>query len=491
MASAPHPDPQLGGPFVRQDVWKLYLQGPDGQAVIDAYAKAVAVLKAGPPTGARSWLHQTQVHGMSPDPHDGLRNQCQHGSWYFLPWHRLYLGYFEAICRDIIRNRNDIPQKVKDTWALPYWDYDTATTNTLPPPFRDPIGPDGLANPLYEVQRKSGVNAGTAALAATETTAKGWFHQPLFTSKIPNTATFGGPTTGFSHLPGTIGTLEGTPHGTVHNFVGGKMGNFNTAASDAVFWLHHSNIDRLWEVWRSHTGQGRDPAKSVFTQKFAFLDPSGARREPESWEVLDTSAFGYVYADIGVPPSARTLKRERRRPVAGIGDAGGEDDARREEEVRRLEQVPPEAVAVNREPVRLASGTASVDIAVGPGAARDLTDRAASPTEPERLLLVLEHITLEGDNQPPTYAVYVGDTEDDDALVGNLPLFGVRESQEADAEHGLSYVFDITDVAAVLGERGAWDPGHLHLTFHPVVHDEQEALAAPEVVVRTVRLMVQ
>jgi tyrosinase len=27
------------------------------------------------------------------------------------------------------------------------------------------------------------------------------------------------------------------------------MSGFNTAARDPIFWLHHANIDRLWEAW--------------------------------------------------------------------------------------------------------------------------------------------------------------------------------------------------------------------------------------------------
>lgn len=477
-------------PYIRQDVWKLDRQGPDGKAIIDAYATAVGVLKAGGPLGARSWVHQTQVHGMFPDPHDGLRNTCQHSSWYFLPWHRMYLGYFEAICREIIRSRPEISPRVKDTWALPYWDYDTATTNTLPEPFRTPLRA-GSPNPLYDGTRKPPVNAGTAALTPAETRARGWYYQAAYTSGNLPVPSFGGPTTGFNHEGGPIGSLEGTPHGAVHNFVGGDMWDFNHAANDPVFWLHHSNIDRLWEVWRSHTGRGGDPARNVFTQRFAFLDPSGARVDPESAQVLETSSFNYVYADIGVPASAGPPPIAlRRRPVAGAGvgdEAEGPSEEALAEQRRRATETPPEAVAVNREPVSLAAGTATVDIAVGPGAARDLTERAVSPEHPERLLLFLDHITQEGDEQPASYAVYIGDEADDDKLVGILPLFGLRESQADDAAHGLSYAFDITDVAAGLDDASA---GRLHLSFHPVVHDD-DAPPPPEVVVKTVRLMVQ
>ena len=57
------------------------------------------------------------------------------------------------------------------------------------------------------------------------------------------------------------GLLEDTPHGGVHVLVGndfdqfgnpvraGWMGSFFTAGLDPIFWLHHANLDRLWQVW--------------------------------------------------------------------------------------------------------------------------------------------------------------------------------------------------------------------------------------------------
>ena len=47
----------------------------------------------------------------------------------------------------------------------------------------------------------------------------------------------------------------------VHVLVGGSDPNSNlpglmsdpdTAGLDPIFWLHHANIDRLWEVWRQN-----------------------------------------------------------------------------------------------------------------------------------------------------------------------------------------------------------------------------------------------
>ena len=45
-------------------------------------------------------------------------NQCQHGSWYFLPWHRGYLLAFEANIRAAV-----VQLGGPDDWALPYWNY--------------------------------------------------------------------------------------------------------------------------------------------------------------------------------------------------------------------------------------------------------------------------------------------------------------------------------------------------------------------------------
>jgi tyrosinase len=52
-------------------------------------------------------------------------------------------------------------------------------------------------------------------------------------------------------------TLEAFPHNKVHNYIGGEpnieapYGNMtnNLSPVDPIFFLHHSNMDRLWDVW--------------------------------------------------------------------------------------------------------------------------------------------------------------------------------------------------------------------------------------------------
>jgi hypothetical protein len=139
--------------YVRADVWDLAPNDP----VITAYAGAVAAMQArnSNPSDPTSWAFQAAMHGLqNGSPPTPPANQCQHASWYFLPWHRMYLYYFERIVRAQV-----IADGGPATWALPYWNYDAGgDANKLPPAFRDP------ASALYVAQRAPGFNDGTAGL---------------------------------------------------------------------------------------------------------------------------------------------------------------------------------------------------------------------------------------------------------------------------------------------------------------------------------------
>src|ERR1017187_7513804 len=72
-------------------------------------------------------------------------DQCQHGSWYFPPWHRGYLLAREAQIRAAV-----IALKGPADWALPYWNYfGPADEFNIPPAFTRVNLPDGSPNPLF------------------------------------------------------------------------------------------------------------------------------------------------------------------------------------------------------------------------------------------------------------------------------------------------------------------------------------------------------
>ena len=146
------------------------------------------------------------------------------------------------------------------SWALPYWNYGRPGTRSCrrSSPHRN----CGTASGQPALRRHQAPRASTqrtAALAPVQTVpGPGVLAQP-FSAPSVGVATFGGTASGWHHFrePGAqTGGVEGTPHNDVHGFVGGNMWRFATAGLDPVFWLHHCNIDRYWEV----RGHAADPS---------------------------------------------------------------------------------------------------------------------------------------------------------------------------------------------------------------------------------------
>jgi tyrosinase len=181
-----------------------------------------------------------------------------------------------------------VSQEVKDTWALPYWDYSRGGQDdqwrTLPTALRSPTRDDGSPNPLFTARRNTtpglNMNAGDP-LDDLFVSPRALNKQVFARAPIPGgTNGFGGPVTGWHHDPGPAGRLEITPHGDVHTNVGGPGGlmtSFAGAPLDPAFWLHHANIDRLWVVWLNQDDVPRqnptDPGWLDFP--FAFRDATG------------------------------------------------------------------------------------------------------------------------------------------------------------------------------------------------------------------------
>ena len=176
--------------------------------------------------------------------------QCQHHCWFFLPWHRAYLHFFEKILMKIIATELKGPTD----WALPYWNY---TGGKMPKAFTDSTIPD-VVNPgkdkknhLRVEERFGPANSGAAFLSGAQTNLN-CLTTDIFADDVD--ASFGGAKLDHHSFRGggLEGTLEQVPHDRVHGAIGqsgGFMNGFSTAPLDPIFWLHHCNIDRIWEMW--------------------------------------------------------------------------------------------------------------------------------------------------------------------------------------------------------------------------------------------------
>jgi hypothetical protein len=442
--------------FVRREAWDLESADPFDPITL-AYAKAVQVMQARPASDPTSWTYQGAVHGTLATPPPGANwNECQHRNWFFLPWHRMYLYFFERIVRKAVLDAGGPVD-----FALPYWNYDRPFTgNSLPPAFRTPTLPDGTANPLFVPSpgRDATLMAG-GQVPPTATTSTLALSLTNFSAAV-GLPSFGGGSVGPAHFGNALGALESTPHNIMHPTIGGFMfadacqGALMTdpdcAALDPVFWLHHANVDRLWNDWLQLGGARANPTEAAWLgQSFVFHDETGAAVTLSGADVVDSAAqLGYVYDD-ATAPSRRMVSVAATSPPQG----------------------PPELVAASEQRLELTGSTSSVQLTV-PTNTRSLVQAAG---ERGHVLVNVEDIEAERD-PGLGYAVYleVPGAEPDSARqhIGNISFFGIKAMNDPDRVHqgeaGFGQSFEATEAVKALREQGLWDPASVRVTFAPI-----------------------
>lgn len=199
------------------------------------------------------------------------------GLYRFLAWHRRYLVEME---RELQRVDAILRPGATDKLGIPYWRWQDPfpawLTGFLPakdpntgqtPPPRKNAPPPAIANATdigiivnqFSIQSTglSGENNYTKFTWGIE----GWGKRPNGT-----------------RLPA---------HNEGHSWIGGIMNNTVTSPTDPMFWLHHSQVDRLWEIWRKANPQ---PGPRL----------SGSDRIMDPWvesydDLLDIARLGYTY----------------------------------------------------------------------------------------------------------------------------------------------------------------------------------------------------
>lgn len=125
--------------------------------------------------------------------------------------------------------------------------------------------------------------------------------------------------------------LEGFPHNKVHNCIGGvgavdpgPYGNMTNFLSplDPIFYLHHANMDRLWDVWTQLQYQRGKPIMPVdVEQRRQFMNEpfrffvnaqGGFVGESPASAFFSTTAFDYDY----VYPGRNDLLKTAAQPAA-------------------------------------------------------------------------------------------------------------------------------------------------------------------------------
>jgi tyrosinase len=197
----------------------------------------------------------------------------------FLPWHRVFLHELE-------RRLNSTPEG-NSKIRIPYWDW--TVHREIPDWLEDfrpkidkvlvfppPVFPPRTTEPVpviqtIRVQRAPGQAVHPVTGRRVELPTKPQVGRILSQSRDFREFT---------------AALEGL-HGLPHVWVGGTMAQYVSPA-DPLFWLHHSNIDRLWDSWPKSQSQ------------LPNLQGSDAEMTPWSYRtdtdpIHDTKYFNYTY----------------------------------------------------------------------------------------------------------------------------------------------------------------------------------------------------
>jgi tyrosinase len=252
---------------VRRDVTTLAPTDPFFGQYSDAI-QAMHSLALGDP---RSWFSQAMIH----------LSHCPHGTQGFVPWHRIYLLNFEAICANLIGNPD---------FALPYWNW-ANNRGRLPPAFF------GGTNLDVGFWGDDGSQVGTIATSALSPSFGLHDHPAVggifFQSQIDLLKTQ-------SDFELFWRQLEGNQHNTAHGVVGstgGHMGSF-LSPLDPCFWLHHCNVDRIWSEWQA-AGNLMPPISQNYAGQ--FVDGAGTPTDFSADQVVPLADLDYTYDTIQQP----------------------------------------------------------------------------------------------------------------------------------------------------------------------------------------------
>jgi hypothetical protein len=223
------------------------------------------------------------------------------------------------------------------------------------------------------------------------------------------------------------------------------MGSFGTAARDPIFWMHHANIDRLWNHWLTLGGGRKDPSSTLWcNQVWRFCNENGQVVGIRVRDVINAQAqLNYRYAGQAVVPTQTCPTAATTTPILSLN-------------------ITQKTIVAEEKPTTLGPGPVRVPIKVS--AKRDVI-RAAATSTTRTVSLRIEGITVDA---PPgvIYEVYLGLPEGQKGdparpeFIGVIAPFGADHAGAA----GLTAAFPI-DAAAARALQS--NPDNIHLTFVP------------------------
>lgn len=401
-------------------------------AQVDSLKYGIRVMMSRSPTDPTSWIYQANIHGTLDKPAHPLWSGCQHNTLHFFTWHRMYLYYFERILREASGD---------PTLTLPFWNYSNPATQMLPLAFRKPATE---TNPLYVSARNEPINAGVS-LPPSAVDFSQAFSRTSFSGDL-----------GFSR------TLEYTPHGVIHTTIGGFdgfMSFFHTAGRDPIFWLHHCNIDRLWNRWLDQEDGRTNPVTDAawMGQTYDFFDENGRQVTLAVRDILSNrKQLGYCYSDDKIPLRWPSPIDPRLEPILASAADGVQKQIAKSQNLSEELRSKPHHVTIDLD-----------------ASALDEINRVLNAKEKVRPELVLNIEEIELDRVPDGYyEVYLNlpqritnPSHRTPHYVGNLSFFGLGNHAGHGGTPKPSFKLGVTDAVRRLQQNDLWNETMLTITF--------------------------
>jgi tyrosinase len=353
-----------------------------GQKALASYAKGIAAMLKLPAAHPQNWFRNAFSHLMD----------CPHGNWWFYVWHRGYLGHFEETIRNLSGDPafalpywdwTTLPQlpdsmfngvlTPTDKAYEPYTkDLNTFTGfikpavttywNGLSAPQKNQLSIRGYKtfDDMWNDVTGNGVpgNAGFAqtskARYPTRTNPKldkdvaydcspfvvySGLWPTLFSDPSANVSFTSSRTPSHNSPAGSFSVLEGMAHNQTHNFIGGvptsnpgpygDMTNF-LSPGDPIFFLHHANMDRLWDIWTRKQISGNKPILppqpdlgTLSSEPFLFFvdGKGGFVNNGKAGDYLSVDRFQYGYepgfGEDAIQPTSHITMTSLKAPAQG------------------------------------------------------------------------------------------------------------------------------------------------------------------------------
>ena len=251
-------------------------------------------------------------------PRSGIHGiNFAHGNIGFLPWHRQYLRAFESALRA------EMPEA-----TIPYWDWSDeidAIGKLFTPEFLGHLNwgnprhicdgvlqyelpsaqrPDWWPRNLEGFRVNQYLEEGLGSALSRGSTERTWPPtEPMLRALVELGANQHSP--GNAHPLWTFWSIleQGAQqlpqtHNAGHRFIGGHMGGAYSP-NDPIFWLHHANVDRMWDAWQLHRISTGASSSHVDTwPESSETSPIDNRHAPEGHKI-DDAMWPWVGGETG------------------------------------------------------------------------------------------------------------------------------------------------------------------------------------------------